>query len=73
MSQVYVCDICGKVNPRSIRRIISENPDVRADRPLNTEKHYAFNLFHEEMCDECLYEIEKCISHKIYEMKGNKL
>ena len=68
MSRVYKCDICGKYEPRSIRRIIAENPCPNSS-PLNKEKYYAFNLFCGDFCDECLYQIERAISMKIYELK----
>ena len=68
MSIVYKCDVCGKVEPRSIRRLIAENPDV-SSLPLNTEKYYGFNLFHDDLCDECLYKLERKISKFLYEMK----
>lgn len=69
MSKVYKCDVCGKVEPRSIRRLVAENPDVNQNMPLNTEKYYAFNLFYDDLCDECLYKLEKKISSFLYEMK----
>lgn len=73
MSKVYKCDICGKYEPRSIRRILAKNPDVQPNSVLNKAEYYAFNLFYGDFCDDCLYEIERAISHKIFEMKGNKL
>lgn len=72
MSKVYKCDVCGKVEPRSIRRLVAENPDVNPNMPLNTGKYYAFNLFHDDLCDECLYQLEKKISSFLYEMKKEK-
>ena len=45
MSKVYKCDICGKVEPSSIRNIVSLKPQVNKNEPLNTEKIYGFNLF----------------------------
>ncbi len=66
--KVWKCDICGKVEPRSIRRIVAFNPDVN-DSPLNQEEIYAFNLFHGEFCDECLHKIERAISNEIYRLK----
>lgn len=71
MSQVYKCDVCGKYEPRSIRRILARNPQPNSS-PLNKEEYYAFNLFSGDFCDECLYEIEKAISKKIYEIKNQK-
>ena len=68
MSQVYKCDACGKYEPLSIRRIIAENPCVDKS-PLNNEKYYAFNLFHGDYCDKCVYEIERAIATKIKELK----
>ena len=66
--QVYKCDICGKVEPRSIRRIVAENPDVN-ESPLNGSRYYGFNLFYGEFCEDCLYKIERAISIKIDELK----
>lgn len=68
MSRVYKCDVCGKVEPRSIRYLCACNPDVSAE-PLNTAKYYAFNLFHDDLCDECLSKLERRISTCLYEMK----
>lgn len=66
--KVYKCDICGKYEPRSVRRIRAENPEPGSS-PLNKEQYYAFNLFGGDFCEECLYKIEKAISAKIYELK----
>lgn len=71
MSLVYKCDICGKYEPRSIRRLLAHNPDV-SEKPLNQEEYYAFNLFHGDFCDECLHQIERAIADKIYKMKEQK-
>ena len=68
MSKVYKCDVCGAVDPRSIRYLCAGNPDV-SSKPLNTEKYYAFNLFHDDLCDECLHKLERKISSWLYEMK----
>lgn len=68
MSRVYKCDVCGKVEPRSIRYLVACNPDV-SNLPLNTEKYYAFNLFHDDLCDECLHKLERKIASYLYEMK----
>ena len=69
--KVWKCDICGKYEPRSIRRLVAENPDV-STKPLNSERYYAFNLFHGDFCDECLYQIERAIAKKIDEMRGKQ-
>lgn len=69
MSQIYVCDICGKVNPRSIRRIRAENPDV-SDKPLNKERYYGFNLFSGDFCEGCLHLLERTISMRIVELQN---
>lgn len=71
MSRVYKCDICGAVEPRSIRHLCTSNPDV-SNEPLNKEKYYAFNLINEDICDECLYELERKISSFIYDMRAEK-
>lgn len=68
MSQVYKCDICGKYEPRSVRRILARNPCPNSS-PLNKEEYYAFNLFSGDFCDECLHHIERAIARKIYELK----
>lgn len=68
MSKVFKCDICGKVEPRSIRHLIMSNPDV-SDKPLNKEKYYAFNIIPEDFCDECINKLEHRISGIVYEMK----
>ena len=67
MSRIYKCDICGKVNPRSIRNLIAFNPDV-SDTPLNKEKYYGFNIINEDICDECLNQLERGISIMIRDM-----
>lgn len=67
--QVYKCDICGKVEPRSIRRIVANNPDVDEKSEINKHQYYGFNLFYGEFCEDCLYKIERAISDKIYELK----
>lgn len=72
MSKVYKCDICGKVEPRSIRYLCAGNPDVNPNRPLNTEKYYAFNLFHDDLCDECMYKLERKIASFLSEMKSER-
>lgn len=69
--RVWKCDICGEYEPRSIRRIRAENPDV-SDKPLNKEQYYAFNLFNGDFCDECLHQIERAIANKIDEMRREK-
>ena len=69
MSKVYKCDICGKVEPRSIRYLCAGNPDV-SDKPLNNKRHYAFNLFHDDLCDECLYKLERKIAIFLNVMKN---
>ena len=66
---VYKCDICGKVEPRSIRRIVAYNPQVDEKSQINKEKIYAFNLFYGEFCEDCLYTLERTISNKIYELQ----
>lgn len=66
--KVWKCDICGKVEPRSIRRIVAFNPDVN-DSPLNSEEIYGFNLFYGEFCEDCLYKIERSISKEIDKLK----
>ena len=66
--KVWKCDICGKVEPRSIRRIVAFNPDVD-DSPINKEQIYAFNLFYGEFCEDCLYKLERAISNEIYRLK----
>ena len=71
MSKVYKCDICGKIDPRSIRYLCAGNPDV-SSKPLNTEKYYAFNLFHDDICDECLYKLERKIATFISKMKAEE-
>jgi len=71
--KVYKCDICGKVEPRSIRNIVAFNPDVDKNKPLNTEQIYGFNLFYGDFCEECLYKIERAISIKIDELKKEEL
>lgn len=67
--KVWKCDICGKVEPRSIRRIVEFNPDVDDSSPINKEQIYAFNLFYGEFCEDCLYKIERAIAIEIYRLK----
>lgn len=71
MSRVFQCDICGKVNPRIIRSLIAYNPDV-SDTPLNKEEFYGFNLFHDDLCDECLNKLERGIAKMLDEMRKEK-
>ena len=66
---VYKCDICGQVEPRSIRRIVSYNPDVDENSQINKERIYAFNLFYGEFCEDCLHALERTIADKIYELQ----
>ena len=67
--KVYKCDICGKVEPRSIRNIVAKNPDVNTKSVLNSQQYYGFNLFYDDFCNECLNKIERKISHAIVELK----
>lgn len=68
MSRVWKCDICGKINPRTIRHLITQNPDV-SNKPLNTERYYAFNIIPEDFCDECQVKLERGIAKLIHEMQ----
>lgn len=68
MSRIYKCDVCGKVDPRSIRNLIAYNPDV-SDKPLNNERYYGFNLFHDDICDECLHKLERGIAKMLIDMR----
>lgn len=67
--KVYKCDICGKVEPRSIRNIIAKNPNVDENSVLNNKEYYCFNLFYGDFCDECLHKIERKISSAIHDLK----
>ena len=69
MSRVWKCDVCGKINPRSIRHLCTSNPNVQSGSTLNSEKYYAFNIITEDLCDECLNKIERGIASMIYEMQ----
>lgn len=68
MSRVWKCDVCGKINPRSIRRLCTSNPSMD-DTPLNCEPYYAFNIINEDICDECLNKLERDIANRIHEMQ----
>lgn len=67
--KVYKCDICGKVEPRSIRNIVARNPEVDTKSVLNSEQYYGFKLFYGDFCDDCLHKIERKISLAIYDLK----
>lgn len=69
MSKVFKCDICGKVEPRMIRRFVMLNPDVRPDQPLNKEEIYAFNIVHGDFCYDCMTKLERMLSMDIYHLQ----
>ena len=69
MSKVWKCDICGKIEPRTIRHLITSNPDVRVGSALNSEKYYAFNILPEDFCGECETKLERGIAQLISKMK----
>lgn len=69
MSKIFKCDCCGQLAPRSIRRIIAENPDVNVNEPLNNSRYYAFNLFTEDLCETCLHDVEMSIAKRIRELR----
>lgn len=71
MSQVWRCDVCGKINPRSIRHLCTSNPNVDGS-PLNSAEYYAFNTITEDLCDQCLNEAEAIIRNWIYNKKNNQ-